>query len=84
MLAIAYPTVPNYHKDMAALALPCTGIGTGKKFCLVSATGKKTIGIAGKLHSVSYLNWQVNSVSRLLLCQAKHWPKWKRLFRACT
>ena len=49
MMVQAYPTVPEYHPDRAALGLPGANTGTGKQFIYVPAIDKKTIGPAGRL-----------------------------------
>ena len=45
---IVYPTVPNYNKDMAALAMPGAVAWTGKNISIIPATDKEAKGLPGK------------------------------------
>ena len=55
----------NYHKDMGALALPCTSNWDREKILFFISNCKKTIGTYRPAHSASYQNWQVNFFFRL-------------------
>jgi zinc protease len=47
LLIEAYPTVPNYHEDMAALACLAQVLGQGRNSYTLPEPGKKSIGVTG-------------------------------------
>lgn len=52
LLSITYPTVPNYHKDMAALACLAQVIGQGKNSALYQHLEKKQKATSAQAYSV--------------------------------
>ena len=76
LLAIVYPTVPNYHQDMAALQCLAQVLGQGRNSVLFQQLTKKQLTLqAGAFSSLSELAGEF--VFQFILPRAKAWVTWR-------
>jgi zinc protease len=81
LLAIVYPTVPNYHKDMAALACLAQVLGQGKNSVLYQQMTKKQLALqASAFSSLSELSGEF--FFQLMPMPGKTLGDMEKLFRA--
>lgn len=81
MLAIVYPTVPNYNKDMAALACLAQVLGQGRNSILYQNMVKKQLALqASSFSSLSELAGEF--IVQILPLQGKSLADMEKLYRA--
>ena len=81
MLAVVYPTVPNYHKDMAALACLAQVLGQGRNSVLYQQLVKKQLALqASSFSSLSELAGEF--IFQLMPMPGKTLADMEGLFRA--
>ena len=81
LLAIVYPTVPNYHQDMAALQCLAQVLGQGRNSVLFQQLTKKQLALqAGAFSSLSELAGEF--VFQFIPAQGKSLGDMEKLFRA--
>ena len=81
LLAVVYPTVPNYHKDMAALACLAQVLGQGKNSVLYQQMTKKQLALqASAFSSLSELAGEF--FFQLIPMPGKTLGDMEKLFRA--
>ena len=81
MLAVVYPTVPNYHKDMAALACLAQVLGQGRNSVLYQQLVKKQLALqASGFSSLSELAGEF--IFQLMPMPGKTLGDMEKLFRA--
>jgi zinc protease len=81
MLAIVYPTVPNYHKDMAALQCLAQVLGQGRNSVLYQQLTKKQLAFqANAFSQLSELAGEL--VFQIIPAQGKSLAEMEKLFRA--
>jgi zinc protease len=81
LLAITYPTIPNYHKDMAAIACLAQVLGQGKTSFLYQNLVKKQVALqASATSQLSELSGEL--IFQLVPMQGKTLADMEKLFRA--
>ncbi len=81
LLAVVYPTVPNYHPDMAALACLAQVLGQGRNSVLYQQITKKQLGLQAA--AFSFLSELAGEfVFQIIPMQGKTLAEMEQLFRA--
>jgi zinc protease len=81
MLAIVYPTVPNYNKDMAALQCLAQVLGQGRNSILYQQMTKKQLAFQASAFSMlSELSGEL--IFQIIPAQGKNLADMEKLFRA--